>query len=72
MNRIITKVNYVKYFTEEIVDSYFFKFNRSAINAFLVFMRMTVGTIKGPPNLFKRAQRLSHSLFEHNLLLALA
>ena len=72
MNRIITKVNYVKYITWEIVDAYFFNFNRSTINAFLVFMRMTDATIKGPPNLSKRAQRLSHSSSEPNLLLVLA
>ena len=69
MNRIITNV---KYFTEEIADAYFFNFNRSTTYAFLVFMRMTDATFKGPPNLSKYPQRLSHSSFEPNLLLVLA
>ena len=38
MNRIITKVNYVKYFTYETVHAYFFNFNRSTIYAFLVLL----------------------------------
>ena len=72
MNRIVTKVNYVKYLPCKIIDAYFFNFNRSTINAFLVFMRMTDATIKGPPNLSKRAQRPSHSSSEPNLLVVLA
>ena len=72
MNRIITKVNYVKYFTYETVHAYFFNFNRSTIYAFLVFISLTDATFKGPPNLSKHPQRLIHSSFEPNLLLALA
>ena len=72
MNRVITKVNYVKYFTWEIVDAYFFNFNRSTIYTFLVFMRLTDATFKGHPNLSKHSQRLSRSSFEPNLLLVLA
>ena len=55
-----------------MVDAYFLKFNRSTIYTFLVFMRPTDATFKGPPNLSKHPQRLSHSSFEPNLLLVLA
>ena len=72
MNRIITKVNQVKYFTQKIVNACFFNFNRSTIYAFLVFTRPTDGTFQGSPNFSKRFQRLSYSSSEPNLFLVLA
>ena len=61
-----------KIFTLEIVDAYFFNFYRSTIYEFLTFMRLTDATFKGPPNLSKYPQRLSHCSFEPNFLLVLA
>ena len=42
------------------------------IYAFLAYTRVTDATFKGPPNLSKNPQRLSHSSFKPNLLLVLA
>ena len=45
-----------KIFYEEIVDAYFLNFNGSTVYTFLVFMRPTDATFKGPlicPNIPK-------------------
>ena len=57
---------------QEIVNAYFFNFNRCTIYALLGFMRLTDATFQDSPNFSKRFQRLSYSSSEPNLFLVLA